>query len=201
MNIQRHIQLIGAMLLACAFSFACKSMEVESIRTRAWPATAYADIKDVGIGYFDSSGSGMSPLTRTNFYRTLAFALREAGYTTAESGEIGDLLKKSSLPADRTLTDNEVELFNRNFGGQLYLQGGVQEVRTETLLEDLLQVMVHVSIHEMETGKKLGEIKVFGRDLEYNTGRETLKISRLVARELDSMVLERNGGDVPEAGR
>jgi hypothetical protein len=189
------------MALLGTFAFACKSIEVESIRTRAWPTTPYEDIKDVGIGYFDSSGSGMSPLTRTNFYRALAFALREAGYTTAESAEIGDLLEKSSLPADRTLTENEVELFNRSFGGKLYLQGGVQEVRTETLLEDLLQVMVHVSIHEMRTGQKLGEIKVFGRDLEYNTGRETLKISRLVAEELDDMVLDRNGGALPEAGR
>ncbi len=190
--------ILWPVLPVLLLALTCKNFQVESIRTGAWPATSYDDIKDVGIGYFDSTGSGMSPLTRANFYQTLAFALRENGYTTAEAPEVADLLKKSSLPVDRSLTDNEVELFNRSFGGKLLLQGGVQEVRTETLLEDLLQVMVNVSIFDMRTGKKLGEIKVFGKDLEYHTGRETLAISRLVARQLDDLIKNRDSSTEEE---
>lgn len=200
MNTNTKIKIKWIVLpLTLSLMLACKGYQVESIRTRAWPATPYEQIKDVGIGYFDSTGSGMSPLTQKNFYHSLAFALREAGYTTAEAPEVFDLLRKASLPMDRGLTDNEVELFNRSFGGKLYLQGMVQEVRTETLLEDLLQVMVNVSIYDMRTGKKLGEIKVFGKDMEYNTGRETLEISRLVARQLDDLIQKRNSFEEPEA--
>lgn len=188
--------LLLAMLLALPH---CQSYETHSIRTKKWPNTQTEQLRDVGIGYFETVGSGKSPLTRQNFYDNFAFALREIGYITAEQQQIAEVLTKTGLPRNRLLADDEVSRLTREFGARLYLQGRIQEVKTEQLLEDSLQVAISVWIYDARRGEKLGEIQLFGKDLEFHTARQTLEMSRILAAKLEELIVDRGPDDTYSA--
>ena len=184
--------LVVALLVG---TFACQTYETHSIRTKRWPDSPPESLRDVGVGFFETTGSGKSPLTRQNFYDSISFALREMGYITVEQSQVEDLLDKTSLPRNRLLSDEEVTRLTREFGARLFLQGRIEEVKTEKLLEDSLQVMVSVSIYDARRGEKLGEIKLFGKDLEYHTARQTLEMARIVADSLEQLIVERGADE------
>ncbi len=185
---------VPAILLAGLILFfaGCQTYETHAIRTKRWPDTQAEGLRDVGIGYFQTMGSGKSPLTRQNFYDSLAFALREMGYITVEQSFIEEVMAKSSLPKKRLLSDEEVARLTREFGARLFLQGRIQEVKTEQLLEDSLQVAISVWIYDAQRGEKIGEIKLFGKDLEFHTARQTLEMSRIVAGQLEALIVDRD---------
>ncbi|MCR9145515.1 MAG: hypothetical protein NXI24_24965 [bacterium] len=188
----RAAGFLAIVLAGVLFSSACRTYETHAIRTKRWPDTQAEALRDVGIGYFQTLGSGKSPLTRQNFYDSMSFSLREMGYITVEQSQVEDLLGKSSLPKNRLLSDEEVARLTREFGARLFLQGRIQEVKTEQLLEDALQVSVSVWIYDARRGEKIGEIKLFGKDLEFHTARQTLEISRIVADKLEELVVNRD---------
>lgn len=74
---------------------------------------------------------------------------------------------------------------------RILLQGRFEEILTRTLLDDLHQVLLHIAIFELRSGKKIGEIKLYGKDLKYHTGRETLDMARKVADQFQQMLAGR----------
>ncbi|MEQ9362871.1 MAG: hypothetical protein RIF32_01430 [Leptospirales bacterium] len=188
----RGTTVLAIGLIGVLFGTSCRTYETHAIRTKRWPDSQTEALRDVGIGYFQTMGSGKSPLTRQNFYDGLAFSLREIGYITVEQKRVEDVLGKSALPKNRLLSDEEVARLTREFGARLFLQGRIQEVKTEQLLEDSLQVAVSVWIYDAQRGEKIGEIKLFGKDLEFNTARQTLEMSRIVAAKLEELIVNRD---------
>lgn len=197
MQFQSKSILATATMLSLLFGsvfagIGCQTYETHAIRTKRWPDSQTEALRDVGIGYFQTMGSGKSPLTRQNFYDSLAFALREIGYITVEQSRVQDVLGKSSLPKNRLLSDEEVARLTREFGARLFLQGRIQEVKTEQLLEDSLQVAVSIWIYDARRGEKIGEIKLFGKDLDFHTARQTLEMSRILAGNLEDLIVNRD---------
>lgn len=177
------------------FSFvlviSCQNYEITSIRTRRWPAGPDRELRRVAIGFFDYHGVGNSSQKQYNFYESLAYALVESGYTTKEAPDTFLLLKKNELPTGRILTLQELFRFSGQSGEKLLLQGDIYENRTETLLEDFLQVMINVSVYDMRTGLKIGVIKLFAKDMKYNNGREILAMTRKIVNNLDNLISNR----------
>lgn len=174
----------------------CQNYDSHTIRTRDWQSLAQGSLRDIGIGYFESRGSGKSPLTRDTFYDSLAFALREQGYITREFDAIHKTLKANQLPYNRLLDAGEILRLTREFGGRLYLQGKIEEKRTETLLEDLLQVSITIWIYDAHTGQKIGEIKTFAHDMEYLAAPQLLELTRHSVEELETLIASERTGDV-----
>ena len=181
-------------IFALAPQYACMSYEVSSIRNRPWPGGALQSLKDVHIGYFKYQGVGATPYTRTNFYDSLAFSLVENGFLTKTFAESSAIFKKHEISADKILSPEEVLRLSGLLGGKLLLQGIIQESKTDSALEEFYQINISVYIYEIGSGEKLGEIKLFGKDLEFNTGRETLEMARLVVQELMTLLEERGQG-------
>ena len=94
------------------------------------------------------------------------------------------------------LSDEEVARLTREFGARLYLQGRIQEVKTEQLLEDSLQVAISIWIYDARRGEKIGEIKLFGKDLEFHTARQTLEMSRILAQKLEDLIVNRDADEI-----
>lgn len=188
-----RVTAISALLFA---TIGCMTYETHSIRTKRWPDSPPESLRDVGIGFFQNVGSGKSPLTRENFYDSLAFSLREIGYITVEQSQVEEVLGKSALPKNRLLSDEEVARLTREFGARLYLQGRIQEVKTEQLLEDSLQVAISIWIYDARRGEKIGEIKLFGKDLEFHTARQTLEMSRILAQKLEDLIVNRDADEI-----
>lgn len=161
---------------------ACSAYRVESVRSGELQSGA----REVAIGFFETYG-GRSDMARRNFYDGLSFSLREKGFHPAEAQEIKQLFDRAELPSEKNLNPNELVRLASQYPGRLFLQGRIDEVKTETLLEDRIQVMVSVSVYELKRGSKIAEIQVFGKDLEYRTGRESLEMARLVSSELEKM--------------
>ena len=173
-------------LLLCFLSVilsACRNYEVVSVQSPEWPAKS----SEINIGYFDASGSASRAANRNNLYESLSFSLREAEFRTREAQDVFALLSRNELPVNRLLTEPEVLRLSGLLPGRILLQGRIEEVLTQTLVEDRVQIQVNVNIYSLETGRRLGEIRVYGKDLENVTGSETLHISRLVAKRLREM--------------
>lgn len=174
----------------------CRNYETLQIRTGVWPTGTDASLRDVGIGYFEYSGTTMSANRSDNrkiFYGSLAYALRESGFRTMEASDFLALLTKHEIPADRTLAAEDIMRLNDRFAGKLIIQGAIYEQQTDTLTEDVLQIIIIASVHDMSTGKKIGDIRTYASDLEYNSGRTALDLAREIARSLDSLVVDRKG--------
>lgn len=171
-----------------AFAFvvvlsACRGYDVVSVQSPDWPARS----SEINIGYFDASGSASRASNRNNLYESLSFSLREAEFRTREVQDVFALYARNELPVNRLLTEAEVLRLSGLLPGRILLQGRMEEILTQTLVEDRVQIQVNVNIYSLETGKRLGEIRVYGKDLENVTGSETLAISRLVAKRLREM--------------
>lgn len=175
--------LHAAFLLLVLTAGACRTYEVVSVQSVDWPARS----SEVNIGYFDASGSASRAANRNNLYESLSFSLREANFRTREAPDLFTVLSRNELPVNRLLTEAEVLRLSGLVPGRLLLQGRLEEVLTQTLVEDRVQVQVNVNIYSLETGRRLGEIRVYGKDLENVTGSETLAISRLIAKRLREM--------------
>ncbi|MCB1315381.1 MAG: hypothetical protein KDK27_05465 [Leptospiraceae bacterium] len=181
--------ILGLLILTGGFS--CRTYETHAVRTQEWPGVSPETMRDAGVGFFESTGNARGANSQKNLYDALAFALREQGYITRESDFIQKVLKNNDLPDDRLLTEAEITRMTREFGGRLYLQGRIEETRTIDVVEERVQIMVNVWIYDARRGEKIGEIKLFGTDLEYNTGRESLDMSRLIVADLERLILER----------
>ncbi|MBL8018247.1 MAG: hypothetical protein JNM27_01160 [Leptospirales bacterium] len=185
----RNIVLLGFVLMSL---HGCKTYESAAIRTQKWPGDPIESMRDVGIGYFESSGTARTSHSQQNLYDSLAFALRELGYVTRETPAMFQALDRTGLPADRLLSDEEVLRLAGRAGVRLFLQGRLQEIKTETLLEDHLQIMLNVSVYDARIGEKIADIKVFGNDLDYNTGKQSLQLARLARNDLESLIVGRD---------
>ena len=184
-------KILTAIILVSLIGGACRTYESASIRVRKWPTGQEQSLRDVGMGYFSHRGVGTIPYTRQNFYESMSFSLRESGYTTHEYPRIQNLLADNALATNRLLSPEEIMRLRSKFPGKLFLQGDIQENRTETLTEEFIQVMINVSIHDMTTGKKIGTIKLFGKDMKHNTGREVLAMSRIITGEIEKLIKNR----------
>ncbi len=166
-------------IFLCSILAGCRSYEVAFVQTAAWKISSLGGEREIGIGYFETIG--VTQANRINLTESLAFALREKGYNPRESAEISSLLAKNDFAVNRILTENEVIRFSGLTDVTILLQGRFEEILTRTLLEDRLQVVLHVSVFDMQNGLKVAEIKLFGKDMLYLTGRETLEMSRRVS--------------------
>jgi len=179
--VRRALPLLLCILSVCLS--ACRNYEVVSVQSPEWPAKS----SEINIGFFDASGSASRSANRNNLYESLSFSLREAEFRTREAQDVFALLSRNELPVNRLLTEAEVLRLSGLLPGRILLQGRIEEVLTQTLVEDRVQIQVNVNIYSLETGRRLGEIRVYGKDLENVTGSETLVISRLVAKRLREM--------------
>ncbi len=179
---KRVLSVLAGITLAGLVS-GCSAYRVESVRSGE-PA---AGSRDVAIGFFETYG-GRSESVRRNFYDALAFSLREKQFKPAEAMEIKQLFERSELPSDRNLNPNELLRLASQYPGRLFIQGHIDEVKTETLTEDFIQVNVSASVYELKRGTKIAEIQVYGKDLEHRTARESLDMARLVATELEKIL-------------
>ncbi len=184
--IPKRLRLI---LPLCIFAGACSSYEITSVRTTDY--TPDESFQKVGIGFFEVAGSGNGARTQRNFYDSMAFALQERGYQLIDAGTTRDLIIRAELPPDRQLSPNELLQFSGKFPGRILLQGRIQEVKTERLVETHVQVMIQVHVHDMRAGQKLGEAVLFARDLEFNTARETMTMARKTADQLNDLLAKR----------
>ncbi|MCE9598111.1 MAG: hypothetical protein K8S54_09115 [Spirochaetia bacterium] len=187
---KRNILLVWVYFLLVFTS--CKTYESASIRTQKWPGDSIESMRDVGIGFFESTGTARTSHSQQNLYDSLAFSLRELGYVTRETPAMFQALDRTGLPVDRLLTDEEILRLAGRAGVRLFIQGRLQEIKTETLLEDHLQVMLNLSVYDAKIGEKIGEIKVFGTDLDYNTGKQTLDLARIARNDLEALIANRD---------
>lgn len=168
----------------------CRTYSVEAILTQPWPAAAPSTFKDVAIGFIESGGSARSPVTQRNLYDSLAFTLQERGFIVLDYLQTVEQFKKTQTAADRLLTEAEVRRATPELGSRLFAQGRVQEMRTESLTEEHVQVMVILWIYDARRGERIAEVRLFAKDLEYNTGRETQTMARLIAERLDQLIAD-----------
>jgi len=177
-----------SMLGVFFFFFSCRTYEVASVVTDSWPSDI-GQARTVGIGFFEANG--VTKTNQNNLNESLAFALRERGFVVRESQETAGLLARNELAVNRQLSENEVIRFSTMTDARILLQGRFEEILTRTLLDDLHQVLLHIAIFELRSGKKIGEIKLYGKDLKYHTGRETLDMARKVADQFQQMLAGR----------
>jgi hypothetical protein len=183
---------LAALLILC-FA-ACRTYSVEAILTQPWPAAAPATFKDIAVGFIESGGSARSPVTQRNLYDSLTFTLQERGFIVLDYLQTIEQFKKTQTAADRLLTDAELRRATPELGSRLFAQGRVQEMRTESLTEEHVQVMVILWIYDARRGERIAELRLFAKDLEYNTGRETQTMARLLADRLDQLIAENAAG-------
>ena len=194
MRCVRATRSVWAGLLVCAFSLFplgdCSSFEVSSHQIAAFPGEPAARLAHVGIGNFSvlSTGRSSQAETRRILTGTLAFALRRVGFQVKEAADVERLLERSELPTNRLLRNDELLQLAGKFGPRLLLQGEVHETVTYDLVDEHVQVMINVFVFDMTSGRKVGEVRVFGRDLDHYTGRDALEASRLLAGELGEIV-------------
>lgn len=177
-----------SMLSVFFFLTTCRTYEVASVVTDSWPSDI-GQARTVGIGFFEANG--VTKTNQNNLNESLAFALRERGFVVRESQETAGLLARNELAVNRQLSENEVIRFSTMTDARILLQGRFEEILTRTLLDDLHQVLLHIAIFELRSGKKIGEIKLYGKDLKYHTGRETLDMARKVADQFQQMLAGR----------
>lgn len=171
------------------FTNVCSAYEVTAVRTADYaPDDTF---KKIGIGYFEAGGSGNSSRTQRNFYDSLAYSLQARGFQLIDAAATRDLLIRADLPPDRQLSPNEIMQFSSRFPGRILLQGRIQEVKTERLVETYVQVMIQIHLNDMRSGQKIGEAVLFGRNLEFNTARETMAMAEKAADKLNDLLTKR----------
>jgi len=185
--------LIRTIFIAVSVLFisACRSHEVFSVRTRPWSTGADSRFRDIGIGYFDYRGPGSRAASRDQFNHSLAFALRESGYLVKEARDVIEALKKNDLPRDRHLNSEEIVRLSGAFAGRLLLQGRLREKQDISLMKESTRIMIDVEIFDMRDGEKIGDIKLFVRDLSSLSGRESLSMARKIVRALERLIVTR----------
>lgn len=191
MTLRASVGLAALLILSLA---GCRTYSVEAILTQPWPAAAPASFKDIAIGFVESGGSARSPVTQRNLYDSLAFTLQERGFIVLDYLQTVEQFKKTQTASDRLLTDAELRRAAPELGSRLFAQGRVQEMRTESLTEEHVQVMMILWIYDARRGERIAELRLFAKDLEYNTGRETQTMARLLAERLDQLIAENTAG-------
>lgn len=182
--------VLNSVALALLIVGSCTSYQVAGITTADYKPDA--TFKKVGIGFFEVSGAGNSARTQRNFYDSIAFALQEKGYHIIDASTTRDFLARAELPADRTLSPHEILQFSGKYSGRILIQGRIQEAKTEKLVESLVQVMIQIHFHDMATGQKLGEIVLFGKNLDFHTAHETMVMAQKAAEKLDELLRIKN---------
>ncbi|MBX7059349.1 MAG: hypothetical protein K1X75_14895 [Leptospirales bacterium] len=172
-----------AAALAVAFGN-CSAYVVESVRTEPWLAGAVR--REAAIGRFEALGA--RALAARNIGESLAFALRRRGFAIVEQIETERLLHENGIVSSGLLTPQEIARVANAVPTRLYLQGRVQEQRTVELVEERLQVLVAVDIFQTAGGEKLGEIRLYARDLNFHSPAESREMAERIATQLDDMI-------------
>lgn len=180
------------LLTICFFVASCSAYTVDSVRATPWLAGSVR--REAAVGRFEASGAARNNQVR-DLSEALAFALRGRGFVVVEQNETERLLQQSGLPPQRLLTAADLARSAAVLPTRLYLQGRVQEQRTIDLVEERLQTLVVVDIHLTAGGEKIGEIRLYGNDLERFSALESRAMGTAIAERLDEMI-----GELPGAG-
>ncbi len=180
------------LVTAAFYVVGCSSFEASHQKLPDFPKEGPERLAHVGIGTFTIVSAGQS--TGSSIHRTLvgtlAFALRAEGFRVLEAAEVERVLERSELPTIRLLNGEELLQLSGRLAPRFLLQGEVHETVTHDLVDEHVQVMLSVFVHDMTNGRKVAEVRVFGRNLAHYTAREAFQASRLLARSLGSVVRE-----------
>ncbi len=165
----------------------CKTYDVFSVQTSDLSEKSGSAPPEIGIGFFETTGFNSGDNVRRNLYDSMKFALKERSFPVTSEEEMLALLGQTGLPSDRELKPDEVLQFSSSYGGKYFLQGRLDQKKTEDFTKDFIQAMLHVNIYEVKTGKEVGVVKVFARDLKYLSPKQLLQMTRLFTEEMEKL--------------
>jgi len=169
-----------------AITAACSAYSVNSIRSVDF--NGGAAYRRVSIGFFEVTGNANISRTQRNLYDALAFSLQQRGYLVTDFPATQMLMQRLGLPVDRLLLESEVLQFSGNSPARVLLQGRIEEIRTDRLVESHIQSMIQLQLFDVRTGKKVGQIVLFGKDQEFVTGKEIMLMTDHLCAEFDKMI-------------
>lgn len=163
----------------------CVSYSTYSAKSGEWKDVQRVKQPSFGIGYFALANGGRRySKFDSAFSDALAFASREAGVGVTDYSETKRLLIQTELPSDRFLTSTELLQLAGNYPAPFYLQGYIEEITLPDSLDTRIQVMAALTVHEMKSGQRLLEVRVYVDRLEARVPSVNLEIARELCKEL-----------------
>jgi hypothetical protein len=149
-----------------------------------WDTFINSDKKVIGIGFINTGNQGANENRTKTVADALAFSLQKEGMETIEFDRVRELLKEANLPFDRVLTSDELLQFSGRFPGQYLIQGLLDDRRTDELVREYHELMLEITMHEMQEAKKIGIAKIFAHKIGFVTPEILLQMSQRYAATL-----------------
>lgn len=188
-SVRAGLRLFFWIPLVLVLGIRCSSYELVQVPLPEAPKPGIS--APILIGGFRLTGSFNQGTDLTALRNSIELSLREKGLRVASAEESLALLDRSGLVADRELSSDELLTIAARSPGRIWLQGYLDVQRTSELAEDYWQVALGVQVIDLRSGQPIGEIRVYGHDLDHVTDRVIFECSR----RLSQAVWEMMGGE------
>lgn len=144
-------------------------------------------IKNIGLGDIQLRNVELPSSVQENFYSTLSFTLEKSDYHVLR------LLTDNATEKERNhnfLKPEEIFQLTKTNPFDIFLQGYIYESKSGDILDETIETSVTLWIYDRIDGKKIGEIRAFGKTgslvseaVQYRIAEEIVaKLSKLTSR-------------------